>query len=137
VNSSKARLYYGHGAQLADRMCWEQLSQFEHEGRGGPRDNAEAYYWIALETRCVDPRSIGGKQSWAQRNEIAKSLPLRELRQQWLRIDDYISRVRSEKIQVHSVPFGKGEYNPDNWQESMRLSDEAEAEHRRQMEERG
>jgi hypothetical protein len=137
VNLSLARLYYARGAALADRMCWVTLSQYYHEGKGGPRDDAEAYYWIALETRCVDPRSISGKEEWAQREEIATNLSISELKRQWARIDHYIDQVRSGKIAVYSTPFGKGEYYPDESAKSTALADEREAKHRQDMQRRG
>jgi hypothetical protein len=117
VDLSRARFYYACGAKLADRMCWEALSQFCHEGKGGPRDYASAYYWIALETRCVSPDSVGGKEEWLQREEIARHLSLSELRRQWQRIDQYIDQVRAGKIAVHDTPFGKGIYYPDESKE--------------------
>jgi hypothetical protein len=133
----EARFYYARGAELGDRMCWEKLSQYFHKGMGGDCDEASAYYWVSLETRCVDPRSIGGKEEWAEREEIAKQLPIKELKHQWERIDEYISQVRAGKISVDSVPFGKGLYYPDESKEGTKLSDEAEAEHRKKLEHRG
>lgn len=90
---AKARYYYARGSELANRMCWEKLSQLCHKGWGGARDEICAYYWISLETRCVDPRSIGGKEEWAEREEIAQRLTLEELKPLWERIDQYIAKV--------------------------------------------
>jgi hypothetical protein len=133
----EARFYYTRGSELGDRMCWEKLSQYCQKGMGGDRDEASAYYWISLETRCVHPQSISGKESWALREEIAKQLPIEELKHQWERIDQYISQVRAGKISVDPAPFGKGEYYPDESVEGTKLSNEAEADHRQRMERRG
>jgi hypothetical protein len=134
---AKARFYYTKGSELGDDLCWIKLSQYCDRGVGGPRDEASAYYWISLETRCVHPLSIAGKEEWAKREAIAKNLSLDELKKQWDRVDNYISQVRAGKISVDFPPFGKGLYHPDSSKEGMKLSDEWEAKHRRQLEQRG
>jgi hypothetical protein len=131
---TKARFYFERGSELGDRMCWAKYSQLCHQAVGGDRDESSAYYWISLETRCVDPRSIGGKKAWSFRNEVADTLPIEELRRQWMRIDEYISRVRAGKVFVFFVPFGKGEIKSELSDEGLKLSDEAEAQHRQRME---
>jgi hypothetical protein len=137
MDVTKARFYYAQGANLADRTCWVAFSQYLHQGKGGPRDDASAYYWIGLEPRCVHPDSIGGKEEWAEREEIAKSLTLEELKRQWVRIDKYIDQVRAGTIIVPDTPFGKGIYFPDKSSEATKASDKREEQHRTMMEHRG
>jgi TPR repeat protein len=137
MDPAKARFYYAQGASLADRTCWVAFSKYLHMGKGGRRDDPSAYYWIGLETRCVHPDSIGGKEEWAEREEIAKSLSLEELKFQWTRIDKYIDQVRAGKITVPDPPFGKGEYFPDESAQATKASDERENQHRKIMESRG
>lgn len=130
-NQVKARTYYQQGAALNNRMCWERLSYCYRHGLGGPRDDPEAYYWISLEARCVDPRSVGGKETWQAREEIASHLSLAELEREWKRIDAFISQVAAKKITVDSAPFLSGMIDPKVEAEGRRFSQEYEDEHRK------
>lgn len=130
-NHPMARHYYAQGALLNNRMSWKDYSRYLRNGIGGPRDDASAYYWIALETRCVDPRSISGKESWTAREEIATHLSLPVLEQQWARIDTFMARVDTGKIEVDSIPFSKGAIAKKDSTEGRRLAQAREDEHRR------
>ena len=85
----------------------------------------------------ANPDSFGGKEEWAEREEIAKSLSLEQLKRQWARIDKYIDQVRAGTIIVDDTPFGKGIYFPDKSAEATKASDKREEQHRKMMEYRG
>ncbi len=125
-----ARSYFILGAGEGNRMCWQKLAEYLHAGIGGKKDDSKAYYWISLEARCVDPRSIGGKETWQLREEIAQNLPLAELEKQWRRVDKYIQLVRSKKVAVYSSAFLEGEVKKETSDEGVKLADEREKEHR-------
>jgi TPR repeat protein len=127
---AKAREYFERGASFGNRMCWTELSRYYRQGIGGPRRDTEAYYWISLEARCVDPRSMGGQATWAAREEIAKTLSIDELQKEWTRIDDYIAKVEAKKLTVDFPPFGSGTIDPKVEAEGRKLSMERENEHR-------
>lgn len=131
VDHAAARVYLERGANLGDRACWTELSHYYADGRGGPRNNSEAYYWISLEARCVDPRSVGGKETWAAREAIAAYLSLEELERAWVRIDAFISQVAAGTVVVDSAPFLSGMIDPELEAEGRQLSAEREAEHRK------
>ncbi len=131
TNQPKARAYFQRGAKLNNRMCWKKLSHYCRHGVGGPRDDAEAYYWISLEARCVDPRSVSGQETWTAREEIATHLSLPALEREWKRIDVFIGRVAAKKITVDSAPFLSGMIDPKLEAEGRRLSEQREDEHRK------
>ena len=125
-----ARKYFEHGAEMGYRICWTELAKSLDNGAGGETNYPLAYYWISLEAQCVDPRSIGGKETWDLRNKIAKKLTLAQLEQQWQRIDEYIGKVRSNSIQVDEAPFLAGMIEPTDTEQGRILADKAEVEHR-------
>jgi len=108
-----------------------ELSRYYHLGIGGPRDDAEAYYWIGLETRCTDPGSFSGQQTWLAREEIASHLSLPVLESLWNRIDDFIEQVNAQKVVVNFSPFLSGMIDPKLEAEGRRCSQQREDEHRR------
>ncbi len=130
-NQSKARAYFLRGAGFNNRRCWKMLSQYYRNGTGGPREDAEAYYWISLEARCVDPRSISGQETWAAREEIASHLSLSILEHEWKRIDAFIADVADKKMIVYFAPFLSGMIDPKDEAEGRRLSQQVEDEHRK------
>jgi len=127
---SMARSYYLMGAEKGNRKCWRRISEYLYSGIGGERDNAEAYYWISLDARCTDPRSIGGKEIWNFRDKIAEHLSSSDLKKQWGRIDDYIELVRSKKISVDYPPFLEGKIKKESSDEGVKFADKREREHR-------
>lgn len=130
-NRVKARSYFLRGAGLNNRMCWTELSRYCHHGLGGPRDDIAAYYWISLETRCVDPRSVSGQESWQAREEIASHLSLPVLEREWKRIDAFIDQVTAKKVIVDEYPFLSAAISPELEAKGRHLSNQREAEHRK------
>jgi hypothetical protein len=128
---AKARFYFERGACFSHRTCWQKLSHYSRHGLGGPRDDATAYYWISLEARCVDPRSISGQETWTAREEIATHLSLPALEHEWKRIDAFIADVAAKNVTVDFTPFLSGMINPKLEAEGRRLSKQREAEHRK------
>jgi hypothetical protein len=90
----------------------------------------EAYYWISLECRCVDPRSIGGGKSWTKREDIAAHLSLVQLEHLWRRIDVFMAQVDAGTADVSFAPFLHGMIDPQEEAEGRRLAQEREDEHR-------
>ena len=132
-NYSKARAYFQRGAGFNDRMCWEKLSHYYRHALGGTRDDAEAYYWISLEARCVDPRSVSGQETWLAREEIASHLSLPVLEREWERIDAFIRQVTAKKTTVDPAPFLSGTIDPELEAEGRRFSQQREDEHRKKL----
>jgi hypothetical protein len=128
---AKARECFERGASFGDRMCWTELSRYYRQGIGGPRNDTESYYWISLEARCVDPRSIGGQATWTTRDEIAKRLTIAELQKEWTRIDEYICKVDAGKTKVYPPPFLSGMIDSKLEAEGQKVSMEAEIKHRK------
>jgi len=130
VDHEKARLYFARGAAFANPMCWTKLSRYYRLGLGGPRNDAEAYYWISLDANCVDPRSVSGQQTSAVRDEIAGHLPLLDLERTWKKVDDFMAQVAARKIIV-----GPGGlfcvFSRDREAESRRVIKQNEDEHRK------
>ncbi len=127
----KARACLQRAAASNYRSCWTKLSQYYRQGIGGPRDDAEAYYWIAIETMCVDPRSVGGQEEWSAREEIASHLSLPVLEREWKRIDAFMSRVTAKDFPPTDAPFGVGIYDPKAAAEGPPLAKQREDEHRK------
>jgi hypothetical protein len=136
VDEVAARIYWEKGANLGDRMCWEELAQALHKGRGGPQDLVEAYYWISLEARCVDPESVGGEETWKVRNQLAAQLSLADLENLWKRIDVFMEMVHANKIIVDSPPFGGTAVKAEAYEAAKKASDEWELRHRKKLRER-
>jgi hypothetical protein len=130
---TKARFYFERGAGFSHRACWEKLSHYYRHGLGGPRNNAAAYYWISLEARCVDPRSISGQETWTAREEIATHLSLPALEHEWKRIDAFMADVAAKKVTVDFAAFLSGMINPKLEAEGRRLSQQREDEHRKKL----
>ena len=133
---AKARFYYERGAGFSDRTCWVKLSHYYRNGVGGSRNDAAAYYWISLEARCVDPRSISGQETWIVREEIATHLPLPTLEHEWKTIDAFTADVTAKKVTVDFAPFLSGMINPKVEAEGRRLSQQREDEHRKKCKSR-
>ena len=131
ADHAEARSYFERGARFGNRMCWEELSRYQRDGLGGPRDYSEAYYWISLEARCVDPRSVGGKKTWAAREKIAALLTPDALAQQWTRIDGFMAQLAAKKVRVDSAPFLSGMINPKLEAGGRRFAQRREDEHRK------
>ena len=132
-NPAKARDYYAHGARLNYRMCWARLADYYRRGLAGPRDEAEAYYWISLEARCVDPNSFAGKQTWKDREEVAQHLSLALLERAWQRIDAFMADVAAEKVTLDSPPFLHGMIDPKLEAAGRESSQQREDEHRKRL----
>jgi hypothetical protein len=133
----KAREYFVQGARLNSELCWEKLADYCRRGLGGPQDEAEAYYWISLVARCVNPDSFGGKETWKVREEIAQHLPLPALELAWQRTDDFMAQVAANKITLESPPFLHGLIDPKEEAEGRRAAQKHEDEHRKQLRARG
>ena len=136
-NPVKAREYFAQGARLNSELCWEKLADYCRRGLGGPQDEAEAYYWISLVARCVNPDSFGGKEKWKVREEIAQHLSLPALELAWQRSDDFMAQVAANKIKLESPPFGHGLIDPKEEAEGRRSAQKHEDEHRKQLRARG
>jgi hypothetical protein len=102
-NRVKAREYFAKGAQLNDESCWEKLADYNYRGIGGPRDVAEAYYWISLYARCNRPDNIPGERAWKTREEIAHHLPLATLESTWQRMDIVIAKIAAVDVTPDSA----------------------------------
>lgn len=129
-NLPQARFYFLRGSEFNNRMSWTELSRYYRKGLGGPRNDREAYYWISLEARCVDPRSLNGKETWLAREEIASHLSLAQLEEEWKRVDAFISLVYANKSTLDSAPFLEGYIAPKLTAEGRVLSQEKEDKHR-------
>jgi hypothetical protein len=92
-NRVKARDYFAKGAQLNDESCWEKLADYYRHGLGGPRDEAQAYFWISLYARCLRPDNILGVRAWKTREEIAQHLSSAALESAWQRMDAFIAKI--------------------------------------------
>jgi hypothetical protein len=136
-NPTKAREYFAKGAVLNSPLCWVKLAEYCRLGLGGPQDEAEAYYWISLEARCVNPNSFGGKETWKTREEIAQHLSLPVLELAWQRIDAFIAQVTANKVTLDSPPFSHGLIDPRQEAEGRRSSQKREDEHRSRLKARG
>ena len=124
------RQYFERGANFNSRMCWEELARYCHLGIGGPLDEPGAYYWTSLESSCVDPRSVGGEETWALREAIASVLSLPELEQAWARTDAFMTEVAAGAISVDFAPFLSGMIDPKTEAEGRQAAKDREAEHR-------
>jgi hypothetical protein len=127
-DQQKARSWFQRGAKLNESMCWKKLSQYCRNGIGGPKNDSEAYYWISLYARFTDPRSGGGKEAWAAREEIATEMPLPTLEHEWEKIDASIGKI---------TPYLESS-NPimaEREKEGQRLSEQHEKEYRKKMRE--
>jgi hypothetical protein len=132
AGAASARTYWQRAADLGNRDAWVSLANQLYHGIGGQADRPAAYYWISLEARCVDPRSVSGVRTWALREQIAALLSREQLESGWARIDAYIAEVRSGARRVDMAPFGVGV--PEQARvEGMRLADEREAAHRQEQ----
>lgn len=107
-NRVKAREYFALGAQLNDESCWEKLADYYRRGLGGPRDEAEAYYWMSLYARCWSPDNILGEQAWKTREAIAQYLSPAARESAWRRIDAFIAEVAAKKVTPDSPRFLPG-----------------------------
>jgi hypothetical protein len=130
LDATAARKYYQRGADFGDRMCWKVLARYLTEENGGPRDPVSAYFWISLETRCTDPRSVDGKDSWSLRENIARHLSLTELEDSWKQIDSFIADVLAGKREVDPPAFLGTAIDDALRREGQCLADELEALHR-------
>jgi hypothetical protein len=133
---AKARAYFTQGAQKGGTMCWGKLAEYLHKGIGGPKDDAEAYYWASVEARCTHPESFAGQDIWKLREEIAAGLTLPELERQWQRIDEFMELVRSKKIALDIPPFNEGVTDQAVSNEGKKLADKREKEHRENLKQR-
>lgn len=129
----RARFYFVRGAQLHNRSCWKELSRYCKEGLGGPRDNVAAYYWISLETQCVDPESVSGREAWTPREKMAERLSMAALERQWGRIDAFMAEVKAGTVKVDETPFLDGGISADLGAAGRRRAAEREIEHRQQL----
>jgi TPR repeat protein len=130
TNQPMARRYFLRGAMLGNRMCWAQLSRYYQNGIGGPCDLPEAYFWISLETRCVDPQSNGGQESWMAREELALNLTLPELQRAWAKIDEYVAEIDAGTLAVCGAPFEAESSDPKDVAAKRELSNQREQDHR-------
>jgi len=108
VDLKEARELYTRGASLGEHLCCRPLSTFLSEGRGGPIDRPGAYFWSAVDTCFIDPRSVAGEENWAFREQLASGLTLSDLETQWRRLDTYIEAVRTGAQQLSTAPFLNG-----------------------------
>jgi hypothetical protein len=129
----EARRLLARCAQMGVRACWSGLARLLHEGIGGPRDDGAAYFWISLETRCVAPESIGGKQDWKTRELLAVTLTSTELEKCWADVDQFIADYRAGKRTISYPPFGGSSYSHGTAQVSARSADGREVEHRTRL----
>jgi TPR repeat protein len=102
-NRVKARKYFAQGANLNDDSCWEKLADYYHRGLGGPRDEAEAYFWISLYARCWSPANIIGERAWKTRDDIAQQLSPAARESAWQRIDAFIAKTTAIDVPPESA----------------------------------
>ena len=133
TDSSAARASYQRGAEQGDRMCWEALAKQFQKGTGGPVDNAAAYYWISLEARCVDPRSLSGAETWKMREALAGELDLGTLEQAWSAVDTYMAEYHAGKRQIYFDPFLGSAINDALRRRGEREADRREKTHRQAL----
>jgi TPR repeat protein len=133
VDPVQARLLLERGAELGNRMCWTRLARRLHDGIGGNADAEAAYYWISLEARCVDPRSISGEETWKLRQMLAATLTLEVLEREWAAVDGYLADYHAGKRQIDSAPFLGSAIPDDERREGERLASRRERAHRSAM----
>jgi hypothetical protein len=130
---AKARAYLIQGAKKGGTMCWGKLAEYLHKGIGGPKDDAEAYYWASVKARCTHPESFAGQDIWKLREEIDAGLTLPELEKQWERVDQFIERVRSKQVVLDLAPFNEDTGDPAVAKEGRKLADKREKEYRENL----
>lgn len=130
IDLAVARIYYGRGAELGDRMSWEALARFLRDGMGGPVDQTRAYFWVSLEALCVDPRSGGGQDTWKVREALAETLGLEVLEHQWTAVDAYMAEYHAGKRQIYSDPFLGTAIHESLRKQGEREANKREQEHR-------
>jgi TPR repeat protein len=125
-----ARHYHERAANLGGRHSWSDLARALHEGLGGQADDRAAYYWISLEARCVDPRSVSGEKTWALREEIALFLSNEQLEAEWMLVDAYMDEVDSGRRRLDWPCFGGTSTAEEVRREGRRAADAREKQHR-------
>jgi hypothetical protein len=128
---SEARAALARGAELGNRMCWTRLARWLNDGVGGPVDAEQAYYWISLEARCVDPRS--GEETWTLRNKLAERLTPSSLERQWVAVDSYMAEFRAGKRTIYFDPFLGSAIGDEERKDGQRLANRAERKHRESL----
>ena len=132
---AKARAAYIHAAALHCAWSWDKLAAMLHHGEGGAADQLEAYYYICLDTQCTHPESVGGQQLWELRRKIEAKLSLEQAKEVWRRVDGYISRERKRSGgRIYPPPLLGTAIPEKEWNEWLKITDEFEAGHRKQLE---
>lgn len=130
VELAQARRWYLNGAQEGSSLCRKKTAEFFSQGKGGPTDIVEAYFWISVEFNCVHPGSVGGKEVAAIRERIAAAMPAGSHREVWRRIDEVVRKLWSGEQPAHDPPFLRGMVTEDVSAEAQRLAQIAEKAHR-------
>lgn len=128
-----ARGYYEHGAEQGNRSSWEALARLLSEGLGGPVEKTRAYFWLSLEARCVDPRSLSGQETWKARERLAASLGLDALEYAWQAVDAFMADYYAGKREIYFDPFLGTAIQDDLREEGKREADKRERRHRESL----
>jgi len=136
-DSVNARLYFERGAGLGYVHCWPKIAYYCHNGIGGPKDDASAYYWISLAASWIDAISITGQEVWRTREDIATHLSFAEIEIEWRKIDAFIAGVEANKIIIDSNRFGKGSINAKDEEAARALFMKLEDAHRNKCKNHG
>jgi len=130
---AQARVYQERGAELGYRISWKKLARVLRDGTGGPVDLQRAYFWTSLEARCVDPRSVGGEETWKLREELAVGLELQTLEQVWREVDDYMAEHEAGRRPIDYDPFGGATTEARVRRMGIRLAADKERLHRERL----
>lgn len=130
VDLTVARDYYQRGANQGHRMSWQVFSRYLRDGLGGPVDQARAYFWMSLEARCVDPRSVGGQDTWRSREALAVTLDLDVLEREWAAVDAFMAEYDAGQRAIDFDPFLGTGMDEASLRQGKREADQRERAHR-------
>lgn len=131
----KAREAFQLAASHHSAWCWKHLAKMLHAGEGGKANQIEAYYYICLDTQCTHPESVGGEELWVLRCKIEESLSLAQAKRVWKRVDSYISKERKRSGgRIYPPPLLGTGIPEKKWKEYLKVTDDFEARHRKQLE---
>ena len=69
---SAARYWYTEGARSDSNYCWRKAAEYLFEGKGGPPDLEEGYFWISAEHLCFDPQFTRANEDFKIRKQYEK-----------------------------------------------------------------
>lgn len=96
-----ARKYLINCSEKGYRYCWEKLSEYYYYGIGGDINYPESYFWISLETMCMNQKSVNLKEIWSLRENVAQKIKnYDDFVKTWNRLDQYLIDIKKGKIRI-------------------------------------